>query len=214
MPGQRSRATFRGRRTPTPEHAVSGISSTTLPPLTTATTHETLCRPWTPKPPTVFVLSSRPRRDDERMTDLVHRALALWSTPLPEGDAAVAAFRSVYADPLAVNGSSTPLQVLVDRARMMQGALEHLRHEIHERFETPGRRAFAFRILGRHVGPFSTPLGEVAATGRPVELVGMDIFLVDEEEGRITGVWAIADYLGLLIQMDAIDRPTAAGELT
>ncbi len=140
------------------------------------------------------------------MTDLVDHALALWSTPLPEGDAALAAFRDVYADPLAVNGSSTPLHVLVDRARMMQSALEDLRHEIDERCETPGRRAFAFRILGRHVGPFVTPFGEIAATGRPVELVGMDIFLVDEGDRRITGVWAVADYLGLLLQMDAIDR--------
>lgn len=148
------------------------------------------------------------------MTDLVDRALALWSTPLPDGDAALAAFRSVYADPLAVNGSSTPLQVLVDRARMMQGALQDLGYAIDERCEAPGRRAFAFRILGRHVGPFATPLGTIAATGRPVELVGMDIFLVNEEEGRITGVWAIADYLRLLMQMDAMDRPTSAEELT
>ena len=140
------------------------------------------------------------------MTDLVDRALALWSTPLAQGDAALAAFRSVYADPLTVNGSSTPLQVLVDRARMMQGALQDLRHQIDERCDTPGRRAFAFRILGRHVGPFLTPFGDIAATGRPVELMGMDIFLINEEEGRITGVWAIADYLGLLRQMDAIDR--------
>jgi hypothetical protein len=148
------------------------------------------------------------------MTDIVDRALALWSTPLPEGEAALAAFRSVYADPLAVNGSSTPLQVLVDRARMMQGALQDLRHDIDERCETPGRRAFAFRILGRHVGPFATPFGEIAATGRPVELAGMDIFLVDEDEARITGVWAIADYLRVLMQMDAIDRPKSAGDLS
>ncbi len=85
------------------------------------------------------------------MTDIVDRTLALWSTPLPEGDAARAAFRSVYADPLAVNGSSTSLQVLVDRARMMQDALQDLRYDIDERCEAPGRRAFAFRILGRHV---------------------------------------------------------------
>ncbi len=151
------------------------------------------------------------RRDNERVPDLVDRALALWSRPLPEGDAALAAFRAVYADPLDVNGSSTSLQVLVDRARMMQGALQDIRPHIDERFETTGRRAFAFRISGRHVGPFATPLGEIAATGRAVELVGMDIFLVDEEEGRITGVWAIADYLGLLMQLDAVARPTSAG---
>ncbi len=42
----------------------------------------------------------------------------------------------------------------------------------------------------------------------------MDIFLVDEEQARITGVWAIADYLRLLTQMGAIDRPASAGELS
>ncbi len=142
------------------------------------------------------------------MPDIVERALGFWSAPLPEGDAALAAFRTVYADPLQVNGASTSLQVLVDRARMMQGALQDLRYRIDDRFETPGRRAFAFRIFGRHVGLFATPLGDVAATGREVELVGMDIFLVDEGDVRITGVWAVADYLGLLMQMGAVEGPT------
>jgi hypothetical protein len=32
----------------------------------------------------------------------------------------------------------------------------------------------------------------------------MDIFLVDEDAGIVTGVWAIADYLGLLVQADAV----------
>ena len=110
----------------------------------------------------------------------------------------------MYTDPLDVNGVSTPLVVLVDRARMMQGAFEGLRHIIDDRFEVPGRRAFAFRISGRHVGPLATPLGEVAATGRSIEISGMDIFLVDEDSDRVTGVWALADYLGLLMQAGVI----------
>jgi hypothetical protein len=39
-----------------------------------------------------------------------------------------------------------------------------------------------------------TPLGDVAATGRVVEMRGTDMF---ELHGRIAGVWAIADWLGL-----------------
>jgi hypothetical protein len=140
------------------------------------------------------------------MSQLFDRALRLWSEPLPTDDAAaVAAFRSVYADPLDVNGESIALQVLVDRARMLQSALEGIHHEVRERFEGPGREAFAFRITGRHVGRLETPLGEIAATGRDLVLVGMDIFLVDDEADRVRGVWAIADYLDLLMQAGMLE---------
>jgi hypothetical protein len=140
------------------------------------------------------------------MSQLFDRALRLWSEPLPTDDAAaVAAFRAVYTDPLEVNGESTALQVLVNRARMLQSALEGIHHEVRERFEGPGREAFAFQITGRHVGPLQTPLGEVAATGRNLRLSGMDIFLVDDEADLVTGVWAIADYLDLLIQAGMLE---------
>jgi SnoaL-like polyketide cyclase len=140
------------------------------------------------------------------MTPLVDRALRLWSEPLPEGDAAVAAFRTVYTDPLDVNGAATALQVLVDRARMLQRALEGIDVHIKERFEAPGRQAFAFRITGHHVGPLETPLGEIAAAGRVLTLDGIDIFLVDDDGDRVTGVWAIADFLDVLIQAGVLDR--------
>ena len=143
-----------------------------------------------------------------RMSQLVDRALRLWIQPLPEGDDAIAAFRMVYTDPLDVNGESTALQVVVDRARMLQRALEGTADHIKERFEAPGRQAFAFRITGHHVGPLQTPLGEIAATGRDVTLDGMDIFVVDDEAERVTGVWAIADFLDLLMQSGAVELAT------
>ena len=138
------------------------------------------------------------------MTDLVDRALRLWVQPLPEGEAALTLFRGVYADPVVVNGETTPLQVLVDRARMMQGAFEGLTHDVHVRMEGPGRKAFAFHLSGRHAGPLVTPLGELAPTGLPLELMGMDIFEVDDERDLVTGVWAVADQLGLLVQAGAV----------
>jgi hypothetical protein len=142
------------------------------------------------------------------MSQLVDRALRLWTEPLPEGGAALALFRTVYTDPLDVNGESTALQVLVERARKMQRAFDGLRHEINERIDAPGRHAFAFRIIGRHVGRLETPLGETAATGRELRLDGMDIFLVDDEADRVIGVWAIADFLGLLMQAGAVELST------
>ena len=34
------------------------------------------------------------------MDDLLERALELWQAPVPEGDAGVARFRTVYTDPV------------------------------------------------------------------------------------------------------------------
>ena len=127
------------------------------------------------------------------MAAIVERALRLWIQPVPSADDGVAAFRTVYADPLVVNGIETPLVELVERARILQRALEPLNCEIFEQFDAPGRAAFAFRLYGRHVGPLATPLGELAATGRELEMRGMDIFEVDD--GSIIAVWAVADWL-------------------
>jgi hypothetical protein len=140
------------------------------------------------------------------VSSLVDRALRLWTEPIPQGDPAVAAFRTVYTDPVDVNGESTALQVLVDRARMLQGAFEGMRHHIKEQFEAPGRHAFAFQFSGRHVGALETPLGEIPATGRELTMRGMDIFVVDDEADRVTGVWAIADLLDVLIQAGVVER--------
>jgi hypothetical protein len=147
-----------------------------------------------------------------RTSELDTRALRLWGQPLPPGDAALAAFRTVYTDPVDVNGVTTPLQVLVDRARMLQQALDGLRHQVNERFEAPGRIAFAFRMSGRHAGPLETPLGTIAATGREVHIDGMDIFVVDVDADRVTGIFAIADYLGVLIRLGEL-TPSAAGSV-
>jgi hypothetical protein len=81
-----------------------------------------------------------------------------------------------------------------------------MRHQIKEWFEAPGRQAFAFQITGRHIGPLETPLGPIEATGRELTLHGMDIFLVDDDADRVTGVWALADMLDLLIQAGAVER--------
>ena len=135
------------------------------------------------------------------MTHPVDRALHLWSHPVPSGDAALASFRTVYADPLVVNGLPAPLGELVGRARMLQTALDGLAAEMLERFDSPGRSAFVFRLSGRHVGPLTTPLGEVAPTGQQLTVLGMDIFTITDD--RVTEVWAVADYLSLLMQTGA-----------
>ncbi len=94
---------------------------------------------------------------------------------------------------------------LVERAGMLHGAIADLTHHLDDVVVTPGRRAFAFRIRGRHVGPLVTPLGIVPPSGQAVEVAGIDIFEVDEAVDRVTGVWAIADLAGLLASLGAED---------
>ena len=134
--------------------------------------------------------------------DLVERALDLWTEPIPAGDAGQAAFRAVYADPLLVNGTLTPLADVVSRARMLQGALDGLKAEVLDKVETEHRIAFAFRMSGRHRGALATPLGDVPPTGHDVSVLGMDILQV--ADGLITGVWAVADLLGPLAAASAV----------
>jgi predicted ester cyclase len=144
---------------------------------------------------------------------LLERALALWGHPLPAGPAALDAFRSVYTDPVELNGEAVPVAALVERAAMMQAAIADLRHTVLEQVHTPGRLAFAFRISGRLVGPLTTPIGVLAATGGPVDVMGMDIFVLDEVQQRVRAVWALADHLSLLVATGVVDRlpPAAAG---
>lgn len=138
------------------------------------------------------------------MATFLERALGLWSRPLPAGDAGLEAFRALYADPVLVNGTPTDLTVLCDRARMMQAAFDGLRHTVLEEVEAPGRLAFAFRISGRLVGPLATPIGDLPPHGRTVDVVGMDIFVVDEQRDRVTAIWALADHLTLLVEAGAV----------
>jgi predicted ester cyclase len=128
---------------------------------------------------------------------LIERALRLWSEPLADADE-LEAFRGVYTDPVLVNGRRTDLAELVARARMLKSALEPIHHRIESTVVTPDRVAIAFTISGRHVGTLATPLGELSATHRDVAVTGLDIFELEQGPGRVTAVWAVADWPALL----------------
>lgn len=128
------------------------------------------------------------------MTDLVTRLMDLWSTPLPDDDAAaLAAFGELYADPVTINGVAMALPDLVARARATQGAYGSLDREILEHVETPDKVVVAFRMIGTHTGPIATPLGTVPATGRPVDLRVIDVLTI--ADGRIREIVMVADEL-------------------
>jgi hypothetical protein len=52
------------------------------------------------------------------MIGLLDRLLPLWTLPVDSRDDAVAAFGTVYADPVVVNGTEMPIADLVGRPGM------------------------------------------------------------------------------------------------
>jgi predicted ester cyclase len=136
------------------------------------------------------------------MSALTDRLLALWQEPVNELDDPEAAFRDLYSDPVSVNGQPTPVGSLVERARALQRAFDGLTTEIVDAVETPDRVVIAFYMRARHVGPLVTPVGTVAATGRPVEIRTIDVLTI--VDGLVTEIWVVSDELGMLTQLDAV----------
>lgn len=134
--------------------------------------------------------------------DLVSRLMALWLDPPTDEAAALAAFRELYTDPVAVNGTALGAADLLARARALHRAYSGLRHEPIDMVTAPGRLVVAFRMCGTHTGPLSTPLGTVPPTGKPVAIRTIDVLTV--EEGRITEVCVVGDELGTLVGLDAL----------
>lgn len=136
------------------------------------------------------------------MVTFLDRVLKLWMEPLPQGDAALTAFRELYADPVPVNGVPLSAAAMVERARAMHRAFADIQADVVSQVETSDYLAVVLRQRGRHVGPLATPLGEIAPTGRVIEVQIIDVLKL--ENGRITDIRMISDQLGLLLQLDAV----------
>jgi predicted ester cyclase len=126
----------------------------------------------------------------------------LWTQPVDALDDAEAVFRAVYADPVMVNGTEMRVAELVGRARSLQQAFDGLGMQILDTVETQDRIVIAFVMHGRHVGPFVSPLGTVAPTGREIEVRTIDVLTVTA--GVVSAIWVVSDDLGLLRQLDAV----------
>ena len=136
------------------------------------------------------------------MIALVDRLLDLWQKPVDHRKDPEAAFRGVYADPVSINGTPTPVSSLVERARGLQRSFAGLTTEIVDQVETPDRLVIAFYMRGRHVGPLLTPIGTVAPTSHAVEVRTIDVLTI--ADGLITALWVVSDELGMLNQLDAV----------
>src|SRR5262249_40933168 len=126
----------------------------------------------------------------------------LWLRPLPDDEAALAAFRCIYTDPVTLNGVETPLASLIESARWIQSALADVKRELLVGLESGDLMAIVFRMRGRHVGPLPTPLGIVAPTGLVIERQIIDVLRL--ENGRIRAIWVQSDELGAPLQLGAV----------
>jgi predicted ester cyclase len=132
----------------------------------------------------------------------VEHLTRLWTEPVPAQAEAVREFGELYMDPVSINGTPTSLLDLVERARALQRAFADLTMEVIDEFEAPNRLVIVFLQRGRHVGPLSSPLGEVAPTGRQVEVRTIDVLSMTDR--RISAVQVVADSLGLAMQLGAV----------
>jgi predicted ester cyclase len=130
------------------------------------------------------------------------RLFELWSSPPDSTPDPLAAFGAVYADPVVINGTPMTLPDLVARARALHVAFTDHEIEVVDRVAQPGKLAIAFRHSATHTGPWTTPVGEIAPTGRTVTGLGIDVLtLVDD---RVAEIWVLADELQRLAQVGAI----------
>jgi hypothetical protein len=122
----------------------------------------------------------------------------LWLALPADDDEAVAAFRAMYTDPVQVNGVAMSAADLVARARTLHATYDGLHHELMDRVDAPGKTVIAFRMHGTHVGPLTTPLGVVAPTGRPIDVLTL------QADGRVSEIWVLSDEMGLLRGLSAL----------
>jgi SnoaL-like polyketide cyclase len=132
----------------------------------------------------------------------VHELMALWATPPADDAAALARIRSLYTDPVLINGTSFAAPELLTRIRSMHAAYRDLEHELLDQVDAPGRLVVAFRLRGVHVGPLATALGTVSATGRAFEVRVIDILTC--VGSRVSEVTMVADEFGQLGMLGAL----------
>jgi hypothetical protein len=137
----------------------------------------------------------------------VDRLLRLRLEPLPD-DAAEAAFRELYNDPVSINGEPIGILELLARAKMLQAAIEWPNLRVQSVVDGGAKTTVVYRLQGRQVGPLETSIGLVPPTGRVVELRIIEVFTV--AGGRVREIWTVANELGALAAVDAVWLPAGA----
>jgi hypothetical protein len=134
----------------------------------------------------------------------VERLLRLRLEPLPD-DAAEAAFRELYNDPVSINGEPIGILELLARAKALRAAIEWPNLRVLSVVDGGAKTTVVYRLQGRQVGPLETAIGLVPPTGRVVELRTIEVLTV--ARGRVREIWTVANELGALAAVDAVWLP-------
>jgi limonene-1,2-epoxide hydrolase len=108
-----------------------------------------------------------------------------------------------YTDPCELIGpggaaARTPREVR-DFARGFGNALSEIRHEVTNWVACGDRVAMEFTLTGVNTGPFATPKGEIAPTGKTIRLRCAGLYRVVGD--RITEAHLYFDQLELMTQL-------------
>ena len=131
----------------------------------------------------------------------VEALLDLWTEPPADPVVAAEAFRTLYTDPVVVNGATLSADDLVARARALRQTFQPLGREVLDVCDAGDKLAVAFRMSGRQVGPLATTAGVLAPTGQEIALRVIDILTLTD--GRISAITMVADELGALAAIGA-----------
>jgi predicted ester cyclase len=122
--------------------------------------------------------------------------LGLWEVPPSTRADPHAAFAELYADPVLINDQPTSVADLVTRAEAVHRAFSDQSAEVLEVVADGDRVAVSFHRRATHSGTWSTPLGDLPASGERLTLTGMDILTV--ADGRIAAIRELSDDLAVV----------------
>ncbi len=133
----------------------------------------------------------------------IDELLNLWSTPLPDSaEEAAEQIRTLYTEPVTINGVPLTARDLAARVRRVTGTFESQEFEVLDVVEAGDKVAVAFRVSGFHVGPLTTALGVLPGTGERLDLRVIDILTLTD--GKISNIEMCADELGALVSAHAV----------
>ncbi len=108
-------------------------------------------------------------------------------------------------DPL-VPGQGPGLDGLMEVVELFARAFPDFRHVIEDQVAEGDKVVTRFRWSGTHLGSF----GEIPATGRRVEVRGIEIYRI--VDGKITEIWRLEDELGMMRQLGLLPEGDRAEE--
>jgi ketosteroid isomerase-like protein len=132
----------------------------------------------------------------------IEALLDLWTGLPADPVEAAEAFRTLYTDPVVVNGATLGADDLVARAQALQQTFAPLRREVLDVCDAGDKVAVAFRLGGRQVGPLRTAAGVLEPSGRDLTLRVIDILTLTD--GRISEITMVADELTALAAVGAV----------